>query len=74
MTSFKYSFKNDYSELAHPRLLAALSEVGIGQFEEYGLDAHCAQAAGLIREKIRAKEADVHFLSGGTQCNLTVIS
>lgn len=70
----KYSFKNDYSEMAHPLILDALSSVGMTQFEGYGLCNHCEEAAELIKEKLNAPNADVHFVSGGTQANLTVIS
>ena len=70
----KYSFKNDYSEMAHPGVLEALSTVGTKQFEGYGLDEHSVAAAGLIREIIAAPNADVHFISGGTHVNLVVIS
>ena len=70
----KHSFKNDYSELAHPQILEALSAVGGMQFEGYGLDEHSERAAELIREKIALSSADVHFISGGTHANLTVLS
>ena len=70
----KYSFKNDYSEMAHPKVLEALSAVGTEQFEGYGLDKHSIEAAKLIRSKFKASSADVHFIPGGTHANLVVIS
>jgi len=70
----KYSFKNDYSELAHPKVLDALSAIGNKQFEGYGLDEFSIEAAMLICKKIKAPFADVHFISGGTQANLVMIS
>ncbi|MCL2222032.1 MAG: aminotransferase class V-fold PLP-dependent enzyme [Oscillospiraceae bacterium] len=70
----KYSFKNDYSEMAHPLILEALASVKTAQFEGYGLCSHCEEAAGLIRKKLGAPDADIHFISGGTLSNLTVIS
>ena len=70
----KYSFKNDYSELAHPDVLAAMSSVGNVQFDGYGQDKFSADAAGLIREMISDSSADIHFIAGGTHANLTVIS
>jgi len=73
-SAFKYSFKNDYSELCHPEILAALSAVQAGQFEGYSLDEHSFCAADLIRDIFKAPDADVHFVSGGTQANLVVIS
>ena len=73
-TTFKYSFANDYSELAHPDVLAAMSAVATKQFEGYGLDEFCDHARGLIFEKVKSKTADVHFVSGGTQANLIMVA
>ena len=70
----KHSFLNDYSELAHPLVLEALSAVGTRQFEGYGLDEYSLRATEHIKTKIRKRSADVHFISGGTHSNLTVIS
>jgi len=70
----KYSFKNDYSEMAHPKILEALSATGSNQFEGYGLDEYSIAASELIRSKINAPGADIHFISGGTHANLVVIS
>jgi threonine aldolase len=74
MSKIRYSFKNDYSEMAHPLIMKALSEVGSKQFEGYGLDEYSARATELIRAKINAPSADVHFIAGGTHANLVVIS
>ena len=70
----KYSFKNDYSEMAHPRILKALTDIGTNQFEGYGLDKYSIEASALICERINNPNADVHFISGGTHANLVVIS
>ncbi|MCL2098853.1 MAG: aminotransferase class V-fold PLP-dependent enzyme [Oscillospiraceae bacterium] len=70
----KYSFKSDYSELAHPQVLAALSAAGSEQFEGYGLDKYSLKAKELIKTKINSPAADIHFVSGGTQANIVVIS
>jgi threonine aldolase len=70
----KRSFKNDYSELAHPRVLDALVAVGGKQFEPYGLDEYSQRAAEAIKGKIDRPSAAVHFISGGTQTNLIVLS
>jgi len=70
----KYSFKNDYSELAHPDVLAALAAVGDIQFEGYGLDEYTEKAARLIVKKISKPSATVHFIGGGTAANLVTIS
>ncbi len=68
-----YSFRNDYSEGAHPKVLQALTETNLEQTRGYGLDPRCQKAADLIRTLCAAPEADVHFLMGGTQTNLLVI-
>jgi len=65
---------NDYSEMAHSRILKALSVVGFKQFEGYGLDEYSAEASALIKKKLNAPSADVHFITGGTHANLVVIS
>ncbi len=71
-----YSFKNDYTATAHPRLLRALADTNLEQDEGYGLDRHSAAAREHIRRHLGARgaEAAVHFLCGGTQANLTAIS
>jgi len=66
--------KNDYSLGAHPKVLNALVETNMIQTEPYGLDEYCAAAAQRIRNLIDCQNADVHFLTGGTQVNLTAIS
>lgn len=69
-----HSFKNDYSEGAHPRILEALQKFNGGQVEGYGLDRYCTDATALIKKKIKKDNADIHFVSGGTQANMLVIS
>ncbi len=69
-----HSFRNDYSEGAHPRILQALTDTNLEQTCGYGLDPYCRQAADTIRRLCEAPEADVHFLVGGTQTNLTAIA
>lgn len=69
-----YSFKNDYSEGAHPNILKALLKYNATQEEGYGLDQHTQNAISLIKNRIGDPEADVHLLSGGTQTNLISIS
>ena len=68
-----YSFRNDYSEGAHPKVLEALTATNFVQTCGYGLDPYCAEAAARIRELCAAPEADVHFLVGGTQTNFLVL-
>ena len=67
-------FTCDYTEGAHPRILQRMAETNLEQTPGYGLDAHCERARALIRAACGTPEADVHFLVGGTQTNLTVIA
>lgn len=69
-----YSFKNDYSEGAHPRILNALIESNLEQVDGYGEDPYSAKAVELLKKKIGSTNIDIHFLPGGTQTNLTAIS
>ena len=67
-------FNCDYNEGAHPRILERLTETNFEQTAGYGEDPHCERARDLIRKACAAPDADVYFLVGGTQCNLTVIA
>ena len=69
-----FSFKNDYSEGGHPKILQALLTTNLEQQNGYGEDAFSLQAIELIRKKVGRDDIDVHFLSGGTQTNLTALS
>lgn len=69
-----YSFKNDYSEGAHPRILNKIVETNLIQQPGYGEDEYSAQAKEVLRKKISNTEAVIYFLSGGTQTNLVVIA
>jgi len=68
-----YSFKNDYSEGAHPRILAALGQTNLRQAEGYGKDEYCLAAAELIKRHLAPQTGEVYFFSGGTQTNLTAM-
>lgn len=68
------SFKNDYSEGAHPRILETLAETNLEQAEGYGGDRFCQEAADLLRQKLAREDVDIHFVPGGTQTNLIAIS
>ncbi|WP_026477566.1 threonine aldolase family protein [Alkaliphilus transvaalensis] len=69
-----YSFKNDYSEGAHPNILQALVASNLEQQDGYGEDQYCHAAIETIKEKLQDPNVDIHFVSGGTQANLIVIS
>ena len=67
-------FNCDYSEGAHPLVLEKLVQTNLEQLPGYGTDSYCLQAAELIKEHCHTSHAAVHFLSGGTQTNLTVLA
>ena len=67
-------FNSDYTEGCHPAILERLTETNMEQTPGYGVDEHCKHAAELIKSACAAPNADVHFLVGGTQTNVTVIS
>lgn len=69
-----YSFRNDYSEGAHPKVLEALEKTNLVQTCGYGTDPICQETADLIRRLCSAPQADVHFLVGGTQTNQVVVA
>lgn len=67
-------FNSDYTEGAHPRLLECLAKTNLEQTVGYGEDEYCEAAREAIRKACACPKADVHFLVGGTQANLTVIT
>lgn len=67
-------FECDYSEGVHPRILEAMIKSNMEQAPGYGEDVHCETARRIIRAACGKEDMDVHFLSGGTQANLTVIA
>jgi len=69
-----YSFVNDYSEGAHPQVLELLMKSNFEQNTGYGNDIHCDRAKEYIKKQIAKEDVDIHFIPGGTQTNLLVIS
>lgn len=67
-------FQCDYNNGVHPLILQRLLETNDEQSVGYGLDPHCDNARRLIREACQRPDADVHFMVGGTQANVTVIA
>ncbi len=66
-------FNCDYLEGTHERILNALNESNMEQSFGYGEDAYTEKATQCI-QGLCGGEPAVHFLVGGTQTNLTVIS
>lgn len=69
-----YLFHNDYNECCHIDILNKLMAVRSRQMSGYGMDSYCENAANLIRQQCLNESLDVHFLVGGTQTNLIVIT
>jgi threonine aldolase len=69
-----YSFKNDYCEGAHPRILNALIESNFVQEDGYGEDNYSQKAKELLQQRMGSTDVDIHLLTGGTQANLTALS
>ncbi len=68
------SFNNDYSEGAHPKVLELLLTSNLEQNAGYGEDVHSDRAKGYIKKHLGREDVDIHFIPGGTQTNLLVIS
>lgn len=66
-------FENDYSRGCIPEILTKLPFANEGQRPGYGKDEECALARTIIQSKLE-KDSDIHFLVGGTQTNVTVLS
>ncbi len=67
------SFANDYQEGAHEKILQRLIETNLEPVSGYGTDPYCERAKEKIRKVCECPEADVWFLTGGTQTNQVVI-
>jgi len=69
-----YHFENDYNALCHPIVLNAIRDSADLRMTGYGDDDICAEARNRICELCGNHNLSIHFLSGGTQTNLTVIA
>lgn len=70
----KIRFACDYGEGALPEILERLVQTNLEQTPGYSEDAYSDQARAKIRELCGKKDAEVQFLVGGTQTNMTVIA
>ena len=66
--------KNDYSLGAHPVVMDALNRTNLELTDGYGEDKYCRAATDIIRMLFACPDADVHFLTGGTQTNQTALA
>lgn len=67
------SFTCDYTQGAHPKILERLLETNMEQLPGYGEDHYCESAKEKIRAACECPDAEIYFLTGGTQTNATVI-
>lgn len=67
------SFQCDYTEGAHEKILQRFIETNLEPAPGYGEDAFCASAKEKIRNACQCPDADIFFLTGGTQTNSVVI-
>lgn len=67
-------FNSDYTEGCHVSILEKLMATNMEQTAGYGEDEYCAKAAEKIKAACNREDVSVHFLVGGTQTNVTVIS
>ncbi|KAL8649497.1 MAG: hypothetical protein Q9226_005557 [Calogaya cf. arnoldii] len=73
-TRAKYSFHDDYSEGAHPRIIEALALTNMSQQCGYGSDEYSEEARNAIRNLIGTDEAMMYFTPGGTGANLISVA
>ena len=69
----KLAFQSDYMEGAHPAIIKKLAETNLLHTSGYGSDEFCEEARTLIRKACETPDAQIQFLTGGTQTNSTVI-
>ena len=67
-------FANDYMQGACQEILDAIVKTNFENLAGYGADKYCESAKAKIRKVCEVKNADVHFLAGGTQANAVVIN
>ena len=69
----KLNFSSDYTRSALPAILDRMTETAGLSMPGYGTDPICESAKNKIRAACNCPDAEVFFLTGGTQMNATVI-
>ncbi len=69
----KFNFENDYSECGCSEIIQAIARTNLEKVPAYGADRYCESAKKRIREACNCPEAEIFFLTGGTQTNQVVI-
>lgn len=68
------NFRNDYSGIAHEKILEAMLANKYTTYVGYGLDEVSKYAEELILQKVNNNDSRVYFLTGGTITNKVFIS
>lgn len=68
-----YSFRDDYSDGAHPDILTAITRANLHHQAPYGEDDYTETAQRLIQQKMNAPNSSVHFVASGTLANIIAI-
>ena len=66
-------FRNDYNDIAHPKLLSMLKTLENEAHLGYGMDEHSQKAKAAIQKEIK-QPVFIHLMTGGTSTNKIVIS
>lgn len=69
----RLSLASDYQEGAYPSIMQRLMDTNLCKTPGYGTDSYSQQAKEKIRAACAAPDAEIFFLTGGTQTNATVI-
>lgn len=67
------NFESDYIEGAHPLILEALTKTNMEALSGYGKDEYTATAREKIAAACGLNDAEIFFITGGTQTNQIVI-
>lgn len=70
----KFSFLDDYSEGAHPRILQALAQTNLVQQTAYGNDSYSQEARDLLKAHMGNVNPDIWFVASGTLVNVLCIA
>lgn len=69
-----YNFQSDYLEGCTPEILEELIKTNNKQQSGYGNDDYACQAKKLIKNSLKREDVDIHFVPGGTPCNILATS
>lgn len=69
-----YNFNSDYLEGCASEILEELIKTNNKQQNGYGNDDYCLIAKQYIKNEIGRDDIDIHFLPGGTPCNVLATS